>query len=399
MIEFKTYLTEGKSSSEDKLTHLEHAEDHPLNAGAAGFDHAKKTLMGVHDALSGKKSNVSVSTKYDGSPSIVFGRHPETGKFFVASKSAFNKNPKINYSEKDIDTNHGHAPGLATKLKAALKHLPKVTPKTGVYQGDIMHSGGKSKSNPDGDVTVHGGQANYTPNTITYSTKKPGEAAEASGSKIGVAVHTSYHGPSFDKLKAKFNTGQQGFGTHKDVHMMDVSHDASQSKLSSADSALFQDHLANAEEHHNALNKDGGYDAIGGEHSDHLKTYINKTVKTDEVPSAQGYKAHLKDVHQKLADKVSTPAKKAEKMSTGSDLMGHVDKNEQHFNHALAMHAYLQSAKNVLVRSLASHTDYGHTIGGKKVKPEGHVAVIGNRPTKLVDRAEFSKLNFAKNAK
>ena len=63
------------------------------------------------------------------------------------------------------------------------------------------------------------------------------------------------------------------------------------------------------------------------------------------------------------------------------------------------MHAYLQSAKNVLVRSLASHTDYGHTIGGKKVKPEGHVAVIGNRPTKLVDRAEFSKLNFAKNAK
>lgn len=398
MIDFKLYLTEAHASSEEKLTHLEHAEDHPINAGAAGFAHAKKTLVGVHDAMQGKKSSVSISTKYDGSPSIVFGHHPETGKFFVASKSAFNKTPKINYSEKDVEENHGHAPGLATKLKAALKHLPKVTPKTGVFQGDIMHSGGKTKLNPHGDVTMHGGQASYTPNTITYTTKKSGEAEQASNAKIGVAVHTAYHGPTFDKLKAKFNTGHEGFGTHKDVHMMDVTHDAPKSKLTSDQSALFHEHMANAEEHHNALGK-SGYDAIGGAHSDHLKTYINKTVKTDEVPSAEGYKAHLAEIHQKQADKVSTPAKKTEKIGAGKELTSHVDANVEHFNHALSMHTYLQAAKNVLVHSLASHTDYGHTIGGKKVKPEGHVAVINNRPTKLVDRQEFSKLNFEKNAK
>lgn len=74
------------------------------------------------------------------SPSIVFGHHPKTGKFFVASKSAFNKNPKINYTEKDIDRNHGHAPGLSSKLKSALKHFPKVTPKKGIYQGDLMYT-------------------------------------------------------------------------------------------------------------------------------------------------------------------------------------------------------------------------------------------------------------------
>jgi hypothetical protein len=78
--------------------------------------------------------------KYDGSPSIVFGHHPKTGKFFVASKSAFNKNPKINYTHKDIEKHHGHAPGLVSKLKTALTHLPKVAPKHGVYQGDVMHT-------------------------------------------------------------------------------------------------------------------------------------------------------------------------------------------------------------------------------------------------------------------
>ena len=81
-----------------------------------------------------------VTTKYDGSPSIVFGTHPETGRFFVASKSAFNKDPKINYTPEDIERNHGHAPGLVEKLKGALEHLPKIMPRNGgVYQGDLMY--------------------------------------------------------------------------------------------------------------------------------------------------------------------------------------------------------------------------------------------------------------------
>ena len=121
-----------KQATEEKLTHLEHAEDHVLNAGSEGYKHAAKTLNAVHDALHGKRSSASITTKYDGSPSIVFGHHPETGKFFVATKSAFNKTPKINYTPKDVDVNHGHAPGLAAKLKTVLKHLPKVTPKKGV---------------------------------------------------------------------------------------------------------------------------------------------------------------------------------------------------------------------------------------------------------------------------
>ena len=123
-----------ESAEEEKLKHLEHAEDHVINAGKEGFKHAFNTLHGVHTALTKKKSEVSVSHKFDGSPSIVFGHNPENGRFFVASKSAFNVNPKLNYSLSDIDKNHGHAPGLVSKLKAALRHLPKTERKLKAYE-------------------------------------------------------------------------------------------------------------------------------------------------------------------------------------------------------------------------------------------------------------------------
>ena len=126
-----------EESTEEKLKHLEHPEDHPIKSGEAGFHHAFNTLKTTAETLQGHDTGTRLMTKYDGAPSVVFGHHPETGKFFVASKSAFNKDPKINYSEADIMKNHGHAPGLVNKLKAALKHLPKVAPKNGVFQGDF----------------------------------------------------------------------------------------------------------------------------------------------------------------------------------------------------------------------------------------------------------------------
>ena len=146
---FKTFLTEAVID-ESKLTHLEHAEDHPINAGSAGFQHAFDTLHETHQLLTGKQSKASVTTKLDGSPSVVFGTHPENGKFFVASMSAFNATPKLNYTPEDIEKNHGHAPGLVSKLKTALQHLPKTAPKEGVYQGDVLFSHEDKKNKGDG---------------------------------------------------------------------------------------------------------------------------------------------------------------------------------------------------------------------------------------------------------
>ena len=106
----------------------------------------------------------------------------------------------------------------------------------------------------------------------------------------------------------------------------------------------------------------------------------------------------FRSVHQSLADKVKTADKKQEKVQAGNKINAEVDTHQPHFENVLGLHHHIQAAKNELVKALSANPNYEHRVGEQEVKPEGHVAVIGNRPTKLVDRAEFSKLNFAKNA-
>ena len=60
------------------------------------------------------------------------------------------------------------------------------------------------------------------------------------------------------------------------------------------------------------------------------------------------------------------------------------------------MHRHLQKAKDVLTRTMSTNSEFEHSIRGKKAKPEGFVAVRHNRPTKFVDRREFSAANFNK---
>ena len=116
MLSFKSFLVEQEDPEEGasrQIKHLTHVEDRPLQNGEKGAQHAISSLAAAADHIREGKKTSELTTKYDGSPALVYGRHPKTGKFFVASKSAFNKTPKINYTPADVDKNHGHAPGLA----------------------------------------------------------------------------------------------------------------------------------------------------------------------------------------------------------------------------------------------------------------------------------------------
>lgn len=59
------------------------------------------------------------------SPSLYAGINPENGKFFVATKAILNKEPKLNYTDADIDTNHP-GEGLNASLKIALKEFSNI---------------------------------------------------------------------------------------------------------------------------------------------------------------------------------------------------------------------------------------------------------------------------------
>jgi hypothetical protein len=333
--------------------------------------------------------------KYDGSPSIVFGHHPKNGKFFVATKSAFNKNPKINHTEKDIDKNHGHAPGLAHALKHALKHLPKVTPKSGVYQGDLMHHADNKMLKEEHLFEAAKNKVSFTPNTITY-TAHGKEADKIKRSKVGVVVHSKY---SDDMKQATPHVDHENFKEHPDVHIHGAEHDTSKVKHSPENQSGFHKHMAAAKEIHDTHGHKM-YDAIHPAHSGetgHLSTYINKTVRTGEVPNVKGFKEHIQAEHEKKAAKVKTPKAKAEKTTEGAKQIAHVEKNKSHYGNLLTMHHHLQQAKNHLVSSLETHEgNYQHHIEGKKSKPEGFVVHHDNQPTKLVNRAEFARQNLLK---
>ena len=119
-----------------QLKHIEHPED--------------SILTGDLSVLDWFTTESKISLKIDGTPSIVWGTNPESGKFFVGTKSVFNKiKKKINESIEDIERNHPDK-DLQDKLKACFHNLPR----TGkIYQGDFIGFGGDDW---------------YKPNTIGY---------------------------------------------------------------------------------------------------------------------------------------------------------------------------------------------------------------------------------------
>jgi hypothetical protein len=398
MLSFMSFLKE-EAEEGGQLKHITHAEDRPLMHGHDGFEHAVGALEKAHAQIKSGQQSSNLTMKYDGSPSLVFGHHPKTGKFFVATKSAFNKDPKINHTDEDIEKNHGHAPGLVKTLKHALKHLPKVTPKTGIYQGDLMHHA-ENKTISESYVNE---AVSFTPNTITYTPKDKKEEEKVKKSKVGIVVHQEYHGSDITNMKASPHPDLSKFKEHPDVHLHGAEHDTSKVKHSEENEKTYQKHMAAAKAIH-TTHGHKMYDAIHPKHSGdsgHLATYINHTVRTDEVPSVKGFKEHLQRQHEKNIVKAKSEKGKAEKTKQRDDELAHVEKHKGHYENLLAMHHHLHQAKNALVNSLETHEGrYQHHINGKKSKPEGFVVNYTHEgkeePTKLVNRAEFAKQNLLK---
>ncbi len=136
-----------------KNTHLQHPED--------------SILTGDLSVLDWFVTAGNLSVKIDGSPAIVFGTDPANGKFFVGTKSVFNKvKIKIAHNHEEIDTLYSGE--VATILHSCFDNLPHIA---GIVQADFIGFGGSDT---------------YQPNTITY--KFP----EVISQNIIIAPHTCY---------------------------------------------------------------------------------------------------------------------------------------------------------------------------------------------------------------
>lgn len=391
MLSFNKFLVEQETNEEGasrQIKHLTHVEDRPLQTGEKGALHAMSSLKAAATHIANGNKDSQLTTKYDGSPAIVYGHHPENGKFFVASKSAFNKTPKINYTPADIDKNHGHAPGLVHKLKQALQHLPKIVPEKGVYQGDILFTQEDKKKAGDG-VSF-----NPNPSGLTY-TAHGTHADEAKKAKIGLVTHLSYQGKNAASLNASHEVDHENFKKHKDVFTVDPRMDTSKVHFGAKDRAEFNKHLSAAQKMHDTHGNEmyagtSDHHGVGGP----LETFINHTVRTGVDANHKNFRDWLENKKNTDIEKLKTEKNKEAKKKELGDELAKLDRNKKHYDNVLKLHKHIQGAKNVLINVLNQHQDFQHEHRGEAANPEGYVFHHGKDTDKFVNRAEFSRRNL-----
>jgi hypothetical protein len=378
---FKQFLTEVSSDKLDKLSHIPHVEDH-LFHGKEGFHRAYDLLTGVHDRINGKGSTTKVFHQYDGNPSIIFGHHPETGKFFVGTRSALSRNPKIAHTHADVDKHYGRNEKTAKALHAALTHLGRVTPPTGVYQADVLYH---EDTKIDDGKEIH-----FKPGSTLYTAeKKDPEFPKVKDGKFGVVVHTKFHGKDLDKMEAGHEPDLHNFGKHKHVHILNPEVPMDQSLGGHDLDNEFGRHMHEVDKAYRNAHPDTFKDTTL--HATHLKRYVNQTSKVNEMPTPQGFKQHLSDLARDDVSRLrSTKTKIARKDELLSHLR-HIDSHHEQYNSLLTMHHHMQQAKNVLVDSL-SKADHFRIRDGEGLERSGMGLIATNRDIagRFVDRAPIS---------
>ena len=386
--------------TEQKNTHMTHIEDRVLYGGVKGTREAIFALRDMRDMLAGKKDG-SVSVKWDGAPAIFCGQDPRDGKFFVAKKGIFAKNPKVYKTNAEIDAEMSG--DLADKMKAALRYLPELGIK-GVIQGDFLFGPGDLATKTiDGNkyVTFH-------PNTIVYAVPVE-QSKPIKSAKIGIVWHTTYTGDTFESMKASYGVKVSSFRNSKNVWSQDAMlRDLTKATMSAEDTKEVNGYLSTAGV---LFNKIAGTTLRELEADQELarliEQYNNTFVRQGQVigntkAHVRGLIKWIKDKYQKEIDKRSTEkGKKVQQDKLDIILKFFSTTNQTSLVNMFELQKVIVLAKLKLINKLDRlkqidtfvQTRSGYQVTGE----EGYVAIdhLGGDAVKLVDRMEFSYNNFS----
>ncbi len=390
------FLTEAAG----KNLHLEHLEDEILNFGIAGGRSSINFLQALRDMFaSSSKSKLNVTVKWDGAPAVFAGPHPETGKFFVATKSLFRKRKADTaYYHTDEDIDNDKSGELAAKLKVSLAEFSKLGMKE-ILQGDLMFT-------DDVDTTDIDGVSHYTfqPNTIMYAVPVDSKIGrEINNAKIGVVWHTTYKGDTVENLKATFGAKIPGSSSsvwQDDAKFKDVSGKAS---FTAKDTIAVTKVLSNAGKKFQRINS-GKFNAFL-KWQDTLppgvgfKTYLNTYTRAgralpDSGKVIQMYFKHFNDWW--IKNKGDTPTSK----HNIKRHLAEIRKATTTLKDVVDFIKYMVEAKTMILNQLDSAKGIAKTFvktdkGLKVVNPEGYVAIDRTGgAVKIVDKLEFSFNNF-----
>ena len=389
--------------------HLEHIEDEIFNSGIEGGRASINFIRSLRDMLvSGSKRSVNVTVKWDGAPAIFCGNDPETGKFFVAKKSLFNKTPKFYTSIAEIDADLTGQ--LADKFKACYNNLKDIGIKD-ILQGDLMFTKGDlEKQDINGES-----YETFQPNTIMYAVPSTSKLASTMRkANVGIVFHTTYTGDSLMNLKASFGANIKGLKKTSKVWMDDAEYNdvsgtatftqkdsAEITRLMSRTGKVFQ--KIKSPQLKKFLDMQNKIDA-----GLTYKTYHNSKVREGTNFLRLNYKNHadgyLKFVEDKMdtqIGKLKSDSAKKTKQKNKNILLTEVRKNLLLLKTLVEFQALINYAKikiltkvNKASQMTAMFVKKGN--GFDVVAPEGFVAIDNNLggAVKLVDRMEFSLNNF-----
>lgn len=400
MLSFRQFITE------EKNLHMQHAEDSVIDGGVNGTRNVINYFRALRDMLSGNvNAPVNVSVKWDGAPAVFAGIDPSDGKFFVAKKGIFNKNPKVYKTDADVDADTSG--DLNVKLKLALAELPKLGIE-GVVQGDFLYSREDIKEDTiDGEphITFH-------PNTIVYAVPKKSKLAqEILKSKIGVVWHTRYRGDSFETMRASF--GEEIASDLKKVNSVwsvdavfkDVSGSAT---MTAAETKQITKMLSDAGKLFRTIKADTLNGLSKNEELNmRVNVYINSKVRAgqrtgDPRTFVRGLIQFIEDYYQKEADKRKTPSGKQVQIEKRDATLEYFKKNSAaDIEKVFKLYNMMVDIKQMIIGKLNRveglktllKTQNGYEVTGQ----EGFVAIdhYGKNALKLVDRLQFSKANFS----
>ena len=350
--------------------------------------------------LAGKHAG-KVSVKWDGAPAIFAGQDPRDGKFFVAKKGIFNKNPKIYKTEAEVDEDTSG--DLAAKLKDALKYLPELGIK-GVIQGDFLFGRGDlSNATIDGTkyVTFH-------PNTIVYAV--PTDQANAiKRAKIGIVWHTTYTGSTFESMKASYGVDVGKLKKSSNVWSQDAMlRDLSNATMSKKETEEVNEYLSQAGKLFNQISGTTlrtleGNSNLAGTIETYNNTFVRKgAIIPNSKAHVKGLIKYIQDKYQKEIDKRKTEKGKIVQQKKLEEILEFFSPaNRASLEKMFELQKMIVLAKLKLINKLNSlkkidtfvRTSQGYKVTGE----EGYVAIdtLGGDAVKLVDRMEFSYNNFS----
>ena len=396
MLRFNDFLIEQKN------THMTHVEELIFMKGVEGTRQAIEFLRDVRNALtSNSKSKVNITVKWDGAPAIFAGTDPSDGKFFVAKKGIFNKNPKVYKSESEIDVGGE----LGEKFKVAFRNFKDLGIK-GVIQGDLMFTNDVKSENIDGKAYL-----TFQPNTIVYAVEKDSELGKMiNKAEIGIVWHTSYTGNSFEDMKASFGKSivpklrKSSKVWMDDATYRDVSGTAT---FTTKESQQVTKLLSSAGTKFKRIGARIINDISNNEEFSKLFTTFNNTYVRAGTPFPNPNKhlrEFLKYMDQRLKkdlDKVKTQAAKQRVKQKNMKLQSFAVSRTSALIGLLSLMNDVVDAKRMIIDKLNQANRmpmFLRTVNGFKITDqEGFVAIdkLKGGAVKLVNRLEFSKANFS----